>query len=191
MSVSLLEKRLAWRKQLDDGGTAEVDAREAQAAIEKAQRAIDAAIAKNQPAIDSALAVKQSSEHRRTLARYAAENLAGELLDQGLADRIKTLNSELRGLQAERRGLQEKTSRLNLDYWQRKIESHQNAKAKLSDLDALSRAHHLKREREARQRLEEQTEKSRRFRSELVNIEQQTTAIERELADAQERMLEP
>ena len=189
--VELLERRITWRKQLDDGATAEADARQADAAIERAQQAIEKAITKYQPAIDAALAVKQSSEHRRTIARYAEQNLAGELLDQGLADRIKNLNSELRALQADRRELEEKTAGLNLAYWQRIIDSHQNAMKSLSTLDATSRAHHTKRIAEARARHDEATEKSRRFERELASIEQQTTAIERELAECQKAMLEP
>jgi len=189
--VSLLEKRIAWRKQLDDGATAEADAIQADAAIERAQQAIEKAITKYQPAIDQALAVKQSSEHRRTIARYARESLSGELLDTALAQRIETLNRELRALQADRRELEEKTAGLNIDYWQRKIESHESAKAKLSTLDATSKAHHAKRIAEARARLDEASEKSRRFERELASIQQQMTAIERELAECRERMLLP
>jgi len=189
--VELLEKRIAWAAQLDDGETAEQDGREAEAAIEKAQRAIDAAVRKYQPTIDAAIGIQRASEHRRTIARYARESLAGELLDTGLADRIKALNRELRGLQAERRGLEERAAGLNLLYWRRQIESHESAKAKLSDLDNTSKAHHTKRIAEARARLDEATEKSRRFEQELASIQQQMTAIERELAECRERMLLP
>lgn len=189
--VELLERRLAWRKQLDDGAKAEADAIQADAAIEKAQQAIEKAIAKYQPSIDAALAIKQSSQHRAAVASYAEQNLAGELLDTGLADRIKDLNRELRGLQADRRELEERAAGLNQDYWRRKIDSHQNAMKSLSTLDNTSRAHHTKRIAEARARLDEATEKSRRFERELASIEQQTTAIERELAECRERMLLP
>ena len=189
--VELLEKRIAWAAQLDDGAAAEQDGREAEAAIEKAQRAIDAAVRKYQPTIDAALAVKQSSQHRAAVASYARESLAGELLDQGLADRIKTLNSELRALQADRRAIEERAAALNAPYWARKIESHETAMESLSDLDNTSKAHHTKRIVEARARLEEASEKARRFDRELASIQQQMTAIERELADCREAMLLP
>jgi len=189
--VSLLERRITWRQQLDDGETAEQDGREAEAAIERAQQAIDAAVRKHQPSIDAALAIKQASQHRAAVASYARESLAGELLNQGLAVRIKNLNSELRGLQADRRELEERAAGLNIDYWQRKIESHESAKAKLSTLDATSKAHHAKRIAEARQRLDEATEKSRRFERELASIQQAIESIEAELADCHERMLLP
>jgi len=189
--VDLLERRITWRQQLDDGETAEQDAIQADAAIEQAQAAIQKAVAKHQPTIDSALAVKQASEHRRTLARYAEQNLAGELLDQGLADKIKTLNAKLRGLHSDRRAIEERAAALNQDYWRRQILSHEAAKAKISTLDELSRAHHTKRCQEARARLEEASEKARRFDRELASIEQQTTAIERELAECREAMLLP
>jgi hypothetical protein len=189
--VELLEKRIAWAAQLDDGAAAEQDGREAEAAIEKAQRAIDAAVRKYQPTIDAALAVKQSSQHRAAVASYARESLAGELLDQGLADRIKTLNSELRALQADRRAIEERAAALNAPYWARKIESHETAMESLSDLDNTSKAHHTKRIAEARARLDEATEKSRRFERELASIQQQMTAIEQELATCQKAMLEP
>ena len=189
--VELLEKRIAWAAQLDDGAAAEQDGREAEAAIEKAQRAIDAAVRKYQPTIDAAIGIQRASEHRRTIARYARESLAGELLDTGLADRIKALNRELRGLQADRRELEEKTAGLNLLYWRRQIQSHEAAKAKISTLDALSKAHHTKRIVEARARLEEASEKARRFESELGTIQQAIESIEAELADCRERMLLP
>jgi chromosome segregation ATPase len=189
--VALLERRITWRKQLDDGATAEADASQADAAIERAQQAIEKAIAKYQPAIDAALAIKQASEHRRTIARYAEQSLAGELRDTGLADRIKNLNRELRGLQAERRGLEERAAALNAPYWARKIESHQTAMKSLSTLDNTSRAHHTKRCQEARARLEEASEKARRFESELGTIQQAIESIEAELADCRERMLMP
>ena len=189
--VDLLEKRLAWRQQLDDGERAEADARQAQESIEKAESAIQKAVERHQPTIDAALAIKQGTEHRRTIASYAEQNLAGELLDQGLADRIKNLNSELRALQADRRGLEERAAGLNLLYWRRQIESHESAMAKLSDLDATTRAHHAKRIAEARQRLNEQTEKARRFDRELASIQQAIESTEAELADCRERMLQP
>jgi len=189
--VELLEKRIAWAAQLDDGAAAEQDGREAEAAIEKAQRAIDAAVRKYQPTIDAAIGIQRASEHRRTIARYARESLAGELLDQGLADRIKTLNSELRALQADRRAIEERAAALNAPYWARKIESHQTAMKSLSTLDNTSRAHHTKRCQEARARLEEASEKARRFESELGTIQQAIESIEAELADCRERMLMP
>ena len=61
----------------------------------------------------------------------------------------------------------------------------------LSDLDNTSKAHHTKRIVEARARLEEASEKARRFDRELASIQQQMTAIERELADCREAMLLP
>ena len=189
--VALLEKRIAWRQQLDDGATAEADASQAEAAIEKAQRAIDAAVRKYQPTIDAAIGIQRASEHRRTVARYARESLAGELLDQALSQRIKDLNSELRALQADRRAIEERAAALNAPYWARKIESHETAMESLSDLDNTSKAHHTKRIAEARARLDEATEKSRRFERELASIQQQMTAIEQELATCQKAMLEP
>ena len=189
--VELLEKRLAWRQQLDDGERAEADGREAEAAIEKAQAAIQKAVAKHQPTIDQALAIQQSSEHRRTIARYARESLSGELLDTALSQRIKDLNAKLRRLQADRRELEERAAALNQDYWRRQILSHEAAKAKISTLDALSKAHHTKRIVEARARLEEASEKARRFESELGTIQQAIESIEKELADCREAMLLP
>ena len=189
--VALLEQRIQWAEQLDGASEAEHDRALAELEIHRMVAEVEALQAKHAP---------KMQEHRNRIAQcdsiltqsqFAKSNLVGSVIDPQLSARIDSLNGELRLLHGDKREAEEALSGCNLSYWRTSLEGARENRERLSTFDETGHRHWHGKIREYQNGLDNAEAIAKRHQAEIDALAKRIAAIQAELAECHDQMLQP